>query len=278
MDPRVVPPVVAESSLQPRGRDRAATWSWATCLASQRSGRGTTSSTARSAPSDAAAAEAVAAALYEEALGVYRRWFDQTSPVWAYLTDTMATWHDATSSQAPGHIGDRRPGDDRVLSGNPRVSAGRSRSQPTRRASSRIGWRSSTELDRCLDHVLHALVLYDHILDWETDLKDGRWNAFIVRVTEQAWQARDRSRDRTRVLVGMMTTDAIRDEFAVIDRELTERRRHRRGARHPSSRRAGWCVSPRRNRQQATRIQAHYQALASQAAQLLLGSAPAPGL
>ena len=64
-------------------------------------------------------------------------------------------------------------------------------------------------LDGLLEEALEALVLYDHIADWQADLDAGRWNAFVADLSEGPQVASERSRHRRTVLVALMTTDVV---------------------------------------------------------------------
>jgi len=64
-------------------------------------------------------------------------------------------------------------------------------------------------VERCLDHALRAMVLYDHARDWREDLAAGRWNAFT-----------NGERDERRVEAALLAGDLIGPYFARIDREL----------------------------------------------------------
>ncbi|MEA2608500.1 MAG: hypothetical protein QOJ75_743, partial [Chloroflexota bacterium] len=78
------------------------------------------------------------------------------------------------------------------------------------------------DLARCLDRALDALVLYDHVADWEIDLDAGRWNAFVASVTREPQLHELRSRNRSAVLVAMLTTDAVATYFARIEQEMLQ--------------------------------------------------------
>lgn len=141
---------------------------------------------------DIATMSALGATLYEAAIEPYRSRFPAGSPFWAHLEDSMGAWRAATGEE--GHLAAR---------GAPlKISAF---------AVCLLAERSDLypELDRLLDDALEALVLYDHIADWQADLEAGRWNAFVAGISEGPQVPAERVRHRRAVLVAMMTTDAI---------------------------------------------------------------------
>jgi hypothetical protein len=142
------------------------------------------------------AARQLAAVLYDAALEPYRDWFDAGSPFWGHLEERMAAWRSASSLAsrgAPLH----------VAAIATCLLAGRMDAYST--------------LEPCLDHALEALVRYDHVADWEADLANGRWNAFVAAASTgpQVPDAHDRHRAAT--LVAMLTSDAVTAWFDRID-------------------------------------------------------------
>ena len=132
------------------------------------------------------------ATLYELALEPYRARFLPESPFWAHLESCMADWRAATGEA--GRLASR---------GAPlKISA-----FAVCELAQRIDLYPA--VDRLLDDALEALVLYDHIADWQTDLDAGRWNAFVAGISDRPQVPAERTRHRRAVLVAMMTTDAI---------------------------------------------------------------------
>jgi hypothetical protein len=82
-------------------------------------------------------------------------------------------------------------------------------------------------IERCLDHALAAMVLYDHVCDWQDDLASGRWNAFVAATaTSQGAEDRQPAEGlqpaRAGVLAALMSGDAIERSFARIHAELEQ--------------------------------------------------------
>lgn len=218
---------------------------------------------------DVAAAGTLGAALYEAALLSYRARFDPASPFWGHLESCMTEWRAATHGNAPSGSSDvGGSGDgDRRLAGNGaplKISA-----FAVCLLADRVD--AFPPLDRCLDHALEALVLYDHVADWEADLEAGRWNAFVASVSSGPQVPEARERHRSAVLVAMMTTDAVAAHFARIEEGML------RAAALAET--FGVPVPPladhlrefaARVTEQGTAIQEHYRGLAERAARLLL--------
>ena len=153
-------------------------------------------------------AEALAAVLYRQAVDGYRGLFGDSALFWGRLDAFMDDWRSATSGARPGAAVPLRAGDDLLLHlarrGAPlRISAFAICLLADREDRSRI-------VDRCLDHTLAAMVLYDHFVDWEDDVAAGRWNAFVAAG----------GGTRRAVLVAMLAHGAITTHFARIDAEL----------------------------------------------------------
>lgn len=138
------------------------------------------------------AATALSATLYELALEPYRARFPLGSPFWEHLESCMADWRAATGEA--GRLAAR---------GAPlKISA-----FAVCDLAQRVDLYPA--VDRLLEDALEALVLYDHIADWQTDLDAGRWNAYVAGISDGAQVPSERTRHRRAVLVAMMTTDAV---------------------------------------------------------------------
>lgn len=151
------------------------------------------------ATDDRVGARALATALYDAALEPYRAPFDAGSPFWSHLDRRMTAWRaahpgpDLAARGAPLHVGAVA-----VCLHADRMDVYRA-------------------LEPCLDHALEALVRYDHVADWESDLDAGRWNAFVAAASpgRQVPGARDRHRAAT--YVAMLTSDVVVTWFDQID-------------------------------------------------------------
>jgi hypothetical protein len=142
-----------------------------------------------------AAAQRVSAALFADAIGLYRPLFGPASPFWAALDRTLSEWR----------------------------SAGR-RSLARRGAPLKVGARAICLLadrpsawpavEACLDQALTALARYDDLCDWEADLAAGRWNAFVASVTTAPQAIANSRRNRSAVLLALMVDGAASAGFA----------------------------------------------------------------
>lgn len=148
---------------------------------------------------DAAAASSMSDLLHEAALEVYRRTFDGRSPFWTHLRERMSEWRAAN-----------------VDGGSTRRLA--SRGAPLKISAFAVCVLTNRQdrfalIDQSLDHALAAMVQYDHLIDWRTDLAARRWNAFVAASTKalDGGQASDSD-----VQLAMLTTDVIRDYVSEI--------------------------------------------------------------
>lgn len=143
---------------------------------------------------DALAVPQLSAALYEAAIDVYRSLFPPSSELWVELAMRMAEWRAAVADNAAPPRADADP--DAIARHLARRGA------PLKVSAFAVcllaGWTDVyPTLARGLDHALAAMVLYDHLCDWQDDLAAGRWNAFALE------------KNRAEVLAAMMATDAI---------------------------------------------------------------------
>ena len=149
------------------------------------------------AHADIAGASTLAVALYDAALEPYRAWFTPASPFWSELDRRMTTWRHGAA-------------EDLAARGSPlHVSAV---------AASLLGGsdRVDPSLVACLDRALEAMVRYDDVSDWETDLDAGRWNVFVAAVATGPQTRETRERHRIAVRVALMTTSVADEQFATI--------------------------------------------------------------
>ncbi len=139
-----------------------------------------------------AKATALATTLYELALEPYRDRFPAGSAFWGHVDACMIEWRAAQGSE--GRLA-ARGAPLKISAFGVCLLAGRDDVYPT--------------LDRLLDDALEALVLYDHIADWQADLDAGRWNAFVADLSDGPQVPEERTRHRRAALVALMTTDTI---------------------------------------------------------------------
>jgi hypothetical protein len=214
-------------------------------------------------PDDVAATRILSAALYEAALHPYRARFDRESPFWAHLDGWMAEWRAATDQEAtaPEDRLATRAAPIRISAFAVCLLADRAEAFPA--------------LDRCLDHALEAMVLYDHLADWEADLDAGRWNAFVASASGGPQVAEDRDDHRRAILVALMTTDALTSYVARIEGALERAVASAEGFAIPVPALAAHLREYRADvNARATAWQAHYRDLGDRAAELLLQSRP----
>jgi hypothetical protein len=207
---------------------------------------------------DRTAAEELGDALYAAALAPYRVRFDARSPFWGGLDARMTEWRAAVA------LNDGSDAMNLAARGAPlRISslavcllAGRP--------------EAVAPLDRCLEHALEALVLYDHFGDWEADLDSGRRNAFVAATSAGPQLPGTRDRHRSATFVAIMTTDAVTHYFARIDEGLLQSAAIADTLHPPvpplSAHLRRFAAELR---EQAVTIRGHYHELADQAAKLL---------
>jgi hypothetical protein len=138
-----------------------------------------------------AKATALASTLYDLALEPYRT-FRVGSRFWAHLERCMTDWRAATGA---GSRLAARGAPLKISAYGVCLLAERDEVYPT--------------LDRILDEALEALVLYDHVADWQSDLDAGRWNAFVADLSDGPQASTERTRHRRAILVALMTTDVL---------------------------------------------------------------------
>jgi hypothetical protein len=181
---------------------------------------------------DVASAPALIATLFEASIDAYRARFPPASRFWKQLDLWMTEWKTATEDNgqpgpADGSVGPDGPADGPAASlPDPDPSLGHlsRRGAPLKISAYAVCLLTKRPavfpaVERCLDHALAAMVLYDHVCDWQDDLASGRWNAFVA-ATGTSQPAEDPQRARAGVLAALMSGDAIEHSFARIHAEL----------------------------------------------------------
>ena len=224
-------------------------------------------------PADVAAAPAMSAALFEASIDAYRPWFPPASRFWKQLDLRMAEWQAATEDNGqPQRSQSREAGLDGQSGDLGRLASRGAPLKVSAFAVCLLTRRTAAfpTIERCLDHALAAMVLYDHARDWEGDLVAGRWNAFVA-ATGSSQQPGDRHRSRASVLAAMMAGNAIEVGFARIHAELEQAvvDCDRVGVPALSAHLAGLATQLDR---EGTLLQTHYGELGNQAAAAIFGN------
>ena len=159
----------------------------------------------------------VAAGLLESFMAPYRMLFDDVSPFWAERDRLMSAWRRATTAAASGS-GTSASGE---AIGRDLAARGAPLKIPvTGLCMLAVAPRILEQLDRCLDHALTGMVLYDHFVDWREDAAAGPWNAFVEHVSARGASRPEDRRLPADVEVAMLTTDSISTYFDSIRGEL----------------------------------------------------------
>lgn len=167
-----------------------------------------------------ASAERMSDALYDAALDVYRGQFDPSSEFWGELAVRMGQWRTATVAASVVE-----PDQGLASQGTaPRDLA--MRGAPLKISAFAVclltGHREDfAVIDRCLDHALTAMVLYDSLIDWREDLAASRPNPFVAAARGRALGHVRASSTGADVDIAMLMTDAIPAHFGLIVDELT---------------------------------------------------------
>jgi len=201
----------------------------------------------------------LSAALFDDALVVYRRHFDEASLFWPFLERSMAEWRRASTAEGPLRWAElsRR--------GAPLKIAGFATCLLADR-------RDSWELvERCIDHALLALVRYDQVRDWEDDLRADRWNAFVATISPFPQTPANRERNRATVLAGLLMGGAAGAEFARIRADAV---RAACSATELDCRPLAAHLSDyaERTAAQGVEVEAHYRIAADRATTLIFGT------
>ena len=206
-------------------------------------------------PGDRPAAPVVSAALYEAAIDILRDLFPPSSDVWRQLGLQMSHWRDAVEiGSAPTQSADEE-------------AIGRylaRRAAPLKVSAFAVCLLTVRThlydgLADCLDHFLAAMVLYDHLCDWEQDLACGRWNAFVAGAPE-----------RIDVLAHMISSDTVGAFMRRVSREFDRALEISSSLRLPrlTSELAGLAAEVHRH---AGQLQDHYRQLGDHAVTLMFG-------
>jgi hypothetical protein len=213
---------------------------------------------------------AVSRTLYEEALRPYRSWFGARHEIWSRIETWMGEWRDA----ADGADADASDAID-LGGADPATRRLAARATPLRIPAFAVCVLAGREqdfatVDRCLDHALAALVLYDHLVDREDDLDAGCWNALVAAASPLPQTSEHRDRNRAALRVALMTDGAAEELGRRIEAELEEAGAVSEGLGCPPL--TDYLrASGARARVQALEVDAHYRGVAEQATQLLFG-------
>jgi hypothetical protein len=211
------------------------------------------------AADDVRGATRLGAALFDEAVAVYRRRFDEASPFWPFLERSMAEWRRASAGDCPQRWADlpRR--------GAPLKVAGFATCLLTDRPER---WAL---VERCLDHDLVALVRYDQVCDWEDDLRADRWNAFVAAVSPFPQSPATRDRNRSTVLAALLTSGVVAAECGRTRAEAL-RAAHLAAELECPPLAAYLSGYAERTAAQGAEVEAHYRGAAERATTLIFGT------
>lgn len=147
---------------------------------------------------DMPAAHILSEGLLDGSLAVYRALFPSTSSLWPRVSGWLAEWQAATREAA---------------------SAGHAQLLTARAAPLKIsayavfllGERNELfpTAERCLDGALEAMVLFDHLCDWQEDIQASRWNAFVAHAYRSSPVGDAGPVRSSRVYVAILSTDAV---------------------------------------------------------------------
>jgi hypothetical protein len=215
-------------------------------------------------------------ALYAAALRPYRDWFEPGHGLWVRIDAWMAEWRGVTSLDAlePPDASD----DAETVAATRRLAA---RATPLRIPAYAVCALSDrladfATVDRCLDHALAALVLYDHLVDREDDLEGGRWNALVAAASPLPQTPEHLERNRVALSIALMTDGAAARLGRRIEAEMTQAAALSDGLGSPPLT-DYLLASGARARHQALEVEAHYARVADEATRLLFGDRDGPG-
>jgi hypothetical protein len=204
---------------------------------------------------DLAGATRLREATYEAAIGMYRSRFDSISPFWTRLDESMAAWRRAADEPLEAHLA-ARGAPLKIGAFGATLLAGRQACWPI--------------LERCLDHALTAMVLYDHFLDWEADLRAGRGNAFVALTSSRPQTPENVEANRASVLTAMMLGGLVERHFERIRARATAAARLAE-AFDVAPLSAFLLDYSDRTAQQGSMVEAHYRTAGNRAAELIFG-------
>ena len=118
---------------------------------------------------NAVAARRLSDGLLQAALAIYGALFPPASPLWPRLDAWLAEWHDATRAGAS-------------VAGATHLAARAAPVKASAYGACLIGGRGEafSLIEGGLDSALQAMVLFDHLVDWQQDTQAKRWNAFVA--------------------------------------------------------------------------------------------------
>jgi hypothetical protein len=216
---------------------------------------------------DITSTQALRRILYDEALRPYHDRFDRDDPFWERIDAWMGEWR----------RGVRDDGRDSTDADDPKAAVRRlaMRATPLRipayavcALAGRLG--DYETIDRCLDHALAALVLYDHLVDRADDLEAGRWNALVAAVSPLPQTLEHRERNRVALEVALMTSGAADELGRRIEEGFDEAAKVSVPLGCPPLT-AYLSESGARARRQSLEVDAHYRGVADEATRLLFG-------
>jgi hypothetical protein len=175
-------------------------------------------------PAGRATATCLAAALYHQAIRRYTRLFASDSPFWSHLDGWMGQWLQAILHGQPSPA---RPFSAYQDEDYLRLAA---RGAPLKicvAAACLLAGRAGAipSLASAIDHLLVGAVLLDHADDWERDLAEGRYNAFVAYASPMPQEPVQREENRRNVLAelwlgggGRAYFDVVRDHIRLAGR------------------------------------------------------------
>lgn len=158
---------------------------------------------------DVASAHRLSEGLLEAALGIYRTLFPPSSPIWPRLDTWLAEWHAAT------RIGASSQGASQLAARAAPVKA-------SAYGACLIAERGDLfpNLESGLDSALQAMVLFDHLVDWQQDIRAGRWNAFVAHAIGKPPGGTEDALDSTGVYRALLRGDALATYIHEIDSNM----------------------------------------------------------
>ena len=161
------------------------------------------------AAEDVASARRLSDGLLAAALASYHSLFPPSSPLWPRLDAWLAEWHEATRIGASSH----------------RATQLTARAAPVKASAygaCLIHGRGElfVTLESALDNALQAMVLFDHLVDWQHDIQAGRWNAFAAHALGKPRGGGDAAVRTTGVYRALLTGNALEAYINEIDSNM----------------------------------------------------------